>query len=69
MSSSQGIYDVTSVSFAYDANGNGYALFSFRSAPMEELTFTTNLGGRHCAPGHPRNSCNSHWSRPERLST
>jgi hypothetical protein len=45
MPSSQGIYDVTSVSFAYDANGNGHNSVQLQMSTNGGLTFNVNLSG------------------------
>jgi hypothetical protein len=42
--SGPGIYDVTSVSFAYDANGNGYAFVQLQFSTNGGTTFT-NISG------------------------
>jgi hypothetical protein len=43
--SSQGIYDVTSVSFAYASNGNGYSAFQLQMSTNGGVTFNINLSG------------------------
>ena len=45
MPSSQGIYDVTSVSFAYASNGNGWGFAQLQMSTNGGLSFTTNLSG------------------------
>jgi hypothetical protein len=45
MTSSQGIYDVTSVSFAYASNGNGWDSVRLQMSTDHGATFTTNLSG------------------------
>lgn len=51
--SSQGIYDVTSVSFAYGANGNGWAFVQLQMSTDGGLSFTTNLSGIVALPSTP----------------
>ena len=51
--SSQGIYDVTSVSFAYGANGNGYAFVQLQISTNGGLTFTTIAGTLTALPSTP----------------
>jgi hypothetical protein len=53
MPSAQGIYDVTSVSFAYDANGNGYAFVQLQISSNGGLTFTTIAGTLTFLPATP----------------
>jgi hypothetical protein len=53
MPSSQGIYDVTSVSFAYAANGNGYAFAQLQMSTNGGVSFTTNLSGIIALPSGP----------------
>ena len=53
MTSSQGIYDVMSVSFAYGANGNGYAFVQLQMSTDGGLSFTTNLSGLVALPATP----------------
>jgi hypothetical protein len=53
MPSSQGIYDVTSVSFAYGANGNGYALVALQISSDGGLSFTTIPGTVTVLPATP----------------
>jgi hypothetical protein len=53
MPSSQGIYDVTSVSFAYDANGNGYMFVQLQISSDGGLTFTTIAGTLTALPPTP----------------
>jgi len=50
--SSQGIYDVTSVSFAYASNGNGYAAVQLQISTNGGLTFS-NIGGVIALPSTP----------------
>ena len=51
--SSQGIYDVTSVSFAYGANGNGFAFVQLQMSTDGGLSFTTNLTPVVALPSGP----------------
>ena len=53
MPSSQGIYDVTSVSFAYDANGNGYSFVELQISSDGGLSFTTIAGTLTPLPATP----------------
>ena len=53
MPSSQGIYDVTSVSFAYDANGNGHSTVQLQMSTNGGLTFNVNLSGTIALPATP----------------
>lgn len=53
MPSSQGIYDVTSVSFAYDANGNGHSTVQLQMSTNGGLTFNVNLSGAIALPATP----------------
>jgi len=53
MPSSQGIYDVTSVSFAYGANGNGWDSVQLQMSTDGGLSFTTNLSGVIALPATP----------------
>ena len=53
MPSSQGIYDVTSVSFAYDANGNGHSSVQLQMSTNGGLTFNVNLSGTIALPATP----------------
>ena len=53
MPSSQGIYDVTSVSFAYGANGNGYAFVALQISTDAGLSFTTIAGTLTALPATP----------------
>ena len=53
MPSSQGIYDVTSVSFAYGANGNGYAFAEVQISSNGGLTFSTIAGTLVALPAGP----------------
>ena len=52
LSSAQGIYDVTSVSFAYASNGNGYTLAALQISTDGGNTFTT-LSGPVALPPTP----------------
>jgi hypothetical protein len=51
--SSQGIYDITSVSFAYGANGNGFAFVQLQMSIDGGLSFPTNLSGVIALPSGP----------------
>jgi hypothetical protein len=51
--SSQGIYDVTSISFAYAANGNGYSMVQVQISSNGGLTFTTVPGTLTALPATP----------------
>ena len=51
--SSQGIYDITSVSFAYGANGNGYAFVELQISSDGGLSFTTIAGTLTALPATP----------------
>jgi hypothetical protein len=53
MPSSQGIYDVTSVCFAYGSNGNGFAFVQLQMSTDGGLSFTTNLSGVIALPSGP----------------
>ena len=53
MPTSQGIYDVTSVSFAYDANGNGHSTVQLQMSTNGGLTFNVNLSGLVAIPNGP----------------
>jgi hypothetical protein len=53
MPSSQGIYDVTSVSFAVAANGNGYQFVQLQMSTNGGLTFNVNLSGLVAIPNGP----------------
>jgi hypothetical protein len=50
--SAQGIFDVTSVSFAYGANGNGWAFVQLQFSTNNGITFT-NIGGLVALPATP----------------
>jgi hypothetical protein len=50
--SAQGIYDVTSVSFAYGANGNGWEFVQLQFSTNNGITFT-NIGGLVALPATP----------------
>jgi hypothetical protein len=50
--SAQGIYDVTSVSFAYGSNGNGYAFVQLQFSTNNGITFQ-NIGGLVALPATP----------------
>lgn len=52
LSSSQGIYDVTSVSFAYASNGNGWAFVTLQMSTDGGLTFS-NISGTIALPSTP----------------
>jgi hypothetical protein len=53
MPSSQGIYDVTSVSFAYEANGNGWNAVQLQISSDGGLSFTTIAGTLTALPATP----------------
>ena len=53
MPSAQGIYDVTSVSFAYDANGNGHSSVQLNMSTNGGISFSTNLSGLIALPATP----------------
>src|SRR5262245_3901712 len=53
MPSSQGIYDVTSVSFAYDANGNGHNTVQLQMSTDGGLNFNVNLSATIDLPATP----------------
>jgi hypothetical protein len=48
--SSQGIYDITSVSFAYANTGNGFSAVQLQMSTNGGLTFNTNLSGLIALP-------------------
>ena len=53
MPSSQGIYDVTSVSFAYASGGNGWSAVQLQMSTNGGITFGTNLSGIIATPSTP----------------
>ena len=53
MPSATGIYDVTSVSFAYGANGNGFNAVQLQMSTDGGLSFSTNLSGVIALPATP----------------
>jgi hypothetical protein len=53
MPSSQGIYDVTSVSFAYASDGNGWGFVQLQMSTDGGMSFTTNLSGVIALPSTP----------------
>jgi hypothetical protein len=53
MPSAQGIYDVTSVSFAYGSNGNGWNAVQLQMSTDGGHTFTTNLSLVTALPATP----------------
>ena len=53
MPSSQGIYDLTSVSFAYFNSGNGFIFGQLQMSTDGGSSFPTNVGGVHALPATP----------------
>jgi len=49
--SATGIYDITSVSFAINSNGNGFAFVSLRMSTDGGLTFPTTISAPQVIPG------------------